>query len=113
MAACVKIDDHGDYQHHCYGDRYVSVPVDPFEHFHKLSSFSEVLPGSGFLGSKITAVSGALPCDKLGHSNFQIRTNLSELGQYRPWKEGTKREPRVKAPTSPAAPPAVFASRDR
>ena len=40
-----------------------------------LSPFSEVLPGSSFLGSKIRPVGGALPCDKLGHCKIQIRNN--------------------------------------
>jgi hypothetical protein len=35
-------------------------------HYSELSPFSEALPGSGFFGSKITAIGGALPCDKLG-----------------------------------------------
>jgi hypothetical protein len=38
MARCVKVDDHEDYHHHCYGDYYVSVSVDPFEHVHSAAA---------------------------------------------------------------------------
>jgi len=79
MARCVKVDDHEDYHHHCYGDYYVSVSVDPFEHVHSSLPFLKGSLVLEFFGSKITAVSGALPCDKLGQSNFQIRTKASEL----------------------------------
>jgi len=80
MARCVKVDDHEDYHHHhCYGDYYVSVSVDPFEHVHSSLPFLKGSLVQEFFGSKITAVSGALPCDKLGQSNFQIRTKASEL----------------------------------
>jgi hypothetical protein len=82
MARCVKVDDHEDYHHHCYGDYYVSVSVDPFEHGHRSLPFLKCSLVPDSLASKITAVSGALPCDKLGHFNFQIRTDPSELGQY-------------------------------
>src|SRR2546428_3471449 len=85
MAPCVKVDDHGDYHHHhCYGDYYVSVFVGPFEHGHSSLPFLRCSLVLDSLASKITAVSGALPCDKLGHSNFQIRTKASELGHYPP-----------------------------
>ena len=83
MARCVKVDDHEDYHHHCYGDYYVSVSVDPFEHVHSSLPFLKGSLVLEFFGSKITAVSGALPCDKLGQSNFQIRTKASELGHPR------------------------------
>jgi hypothetical protein len=43
MARCVKVDDHEDYHHHCYGDYYVSVSVDPFEYGHSSLLFLEVL----------------------------------------------------------------------
>jgi hypothetical protein len=79
MARCVKVDAHEDYHHHCYGDYYVSVSVDPFEHVHSSLPFLKGSLVLEFFGSKITAVSGALPCDKLGQSNFQIRTKASEL----------------------------------
>src|SRR3989442_11374988 len=83
MARCVKpVDDHEDYHHHYYGDYYVFVSVDPFEYGHSSLLFLEVLWFWNSLASKITAVGGALPCDKLGHCNFQIRTGASELGQY-------------------------------
>jgi hypothetical protein len=36
---CVKVDDHEDYHHHCYGDYYVSVSVGPFEYGHSSLPF--------------------------------------------------------------------------
>jgi hypothetical protein len=47
MAGCVKVDYEQDYHHHCYGDYYVSVSVDPFEYGHSS------LPFPGFLWARL------------------------------------------------------------